>query len=77
MYEYKKKWYTFGIIDSIYYSKNLGFIIVFTDKTTKLLHTCNVNDFIYNVDKKAFLKGIEANNITILNDTNYVIYGDI
>jgi len=74
MYIYKKKWYTFGIIESIYYSKDIGYIVDFRDKSSKLLHNCKIQDFIYNSDKVAYLKALSKISI---QEEQYVIYGNL
>ena len=74
MYSYTKQWYTFGIIESIYYSKDIGYILCFTNKAQKLLHECSLNDFTYTSDKTAYVKAMET---LIVKDHQYVVYDDV
>ena len=70
MYEYNKPWYVFGIIKKIYYSKNLGWIVLFTNNETKALIDCALEDFKNSSDRTAYINA--ENNIFI----NTLIFGD-
>jgi len=74
---YKKSWCTFGIIHYIYYSKYEGYTLVFKDNVSKSLLDCNIDDFTYNADKRAFQYAIELYNKSLIGENKYVIYGDI
>ena len=54
MYEYNKPWYVFGIIKKIYYSNNVGWILVFTNNKTKALIDCALEDFKSSSDRDAY-----------------------
>jgi len=73
MYEYKKPWYSFGIIKKIYYSKYHEWLVELTNGTFKYLRDCRLEDFYYSSDKSAYLKAI--NNIHNLDDL--VIFGNM
>jgi len=73
---YKRKWYTFGIIDYIYYFKYDGYVVFIKGGISKKLLECSIDEFTHCADRIALRKALNAYN-KIIDENTYVTYGDI
>jgi len=73
---YKRKWYTFGIIDYIYYFKHEGYVVFIKGGTSKKLLECSSDEFTHCADSIAIMKALNAYKKN-MDENTYVTYGDI